>query len=48
MTMADTKVPKKVIALAETKEGKELVIPATRITELELQVKNLEQLMTKA
>jgi len=48
MTMADMEVPEKVTALAKTKRGKELVIPVSQITKLELQVRNLEQLVTKA
>ena len=48
MTMVDMEVPKKVIAPTEIGGGKELVTPTARIAELELQVKNLEQPVTKA
>lgn len=48
MTMVDMEVPEKVTSLAETEGGKKLVIHAARIAELELQVQNLEQLVTKA
>ena len=47
-TMRDTEVPEEDIAPVAMEEEEDSVAPTARITELELQVQNLEQLIAKA